>query len=192
MRAPFARRTVLAAALAAAPLATATAWNPFATTLPDVLLLDHRRRPWRFRSEALSQRPVIALDLIYSGCTSICPLSTRVMAEARGMLREEAGDRLRYLSLTLDPEADTPERLAVYAAAAGVPDAEDWLFLTGSHKDVVAILRALRARFGRPDDHAPVFFVGDGKAPRLSQLLAIPPPDELAATLRSALRGVSG
>jgi protein SCO1 len=189
------RRAVLAAAAAAVPLAGAAAWSPFATNVPDVPLLDQRRRPWRFRSEALAGRPVVALDLIYAGCTSVCPLSTRVMAEARGLLGEQAtGGALRCLSLTLDPEADTPERLAGYAAAAGLPDdiGEDWLFLTGARRDVAAVLRALRVRFGRPDDHAPVFFVGEGPALRLSQLFAIPPPEELAAALRGLLRGGGG
>lgn len=197
MSATLTRRAVLGAAAAAAPLAGAAAWSPFATTVPDVPLLDQRRRPWRFRSEALAGRPVVALDLIYAGCTSVCPLSTRVMAEARGLLGEAAtGGALRCLSLTLDPEADTPERLAGYAAAAGLPpDAaggEDWLFLTGARRDVAAVLRALRVRFGRPDDHAPVFFVGEGPGPRLSQLFAIPPPEELAAVLRGLLRGGDG
>ncbi|SDD94692.1 SCO family protein [Belnapia rosea] len=184
------RRAVLTAALAAPSVAAA--WSPFATVLPDAPLLDHRRRPWRFRSEAMAQCPVIALDLIYAGCTSICPLSTRVMAEARSLLGDEAVGPLRYLSLTLDPDADTPERLAEYAAAAGVAEADNWLFLTGTRRDVAAILRALRARFARPDDHAPVFFVGEGRIPRLQQLFAIPPPEELAAELRRLWHGSRG
>jgi protein SCO1/2 len=188
------RRSLLAAALAAAaPAPAARAWWPFTGTLPDVPLVDQARRRWRFRGEALAQRPAAAIELIYTGCTSICPLSTRVMAEARSLLGPEvAGGALRCLSLSLDPDNDTPERLAAYAAAAGASGAAaagDWLFLTGARGDLAAVLRALRTRFGRPDDHAPVFFVGDGRVPRLSQLFAIPPPEELAAAVRDTLRG---
>lgn len=196
MSAPGPRRRALLAAAALAGTARvspARAWWPFTGVLPDAALLDQARRRWRFRSEALAQRPAVAIELIYTGCTSICPLSTRVMAEARALLGDEvAGGALRCLSLSLDPDNDTPERLAGYAAAAGAAGAAaagDWLFLTGARAEVAAVLRALKARFGRPDDHAPVFFVGDGRAPRLSQLFAIPPPEELAAAVRDALRG---
>ncbi len=192
------RRALLAGAAAlaaAAPAPAARAWWPFTGVLPDAPLVDQARRRWRFRSEALAQRPAVAIELIYTGCASICPVSTRVMAEARGLLGAEvAGGALRCLSLSLDPDNDTPERLAGYAAAAGATEpaaAGDWLFLTGARSDVAAVLRALKARFGRPDDHAPVFFVGDGRAPRLSQLFAIPPPEELAAAVRDALRGAA-
>lgn len=187
------RRALLGGALLAAPLLArpANAWQlfPTAAPLPDVPLLDQARRPWRFRSQALTERPAVAIELIYAGCSSICPISTRVMAEARTALGTQ-GAAVRCLSLTLDPEADTPERLAAYAeaaGAAGAAEAGDWLFLTGTRGDMRSLLRALRARFGHPDDHAPVFFVGDGATPRLRQLFAIPPPDELAAAMLSAI-----
>lgn len=183
------------AALAGAAAATrgAEAWQVFAPAgaLPDVPLLDHARRPWRFRSDALAGRPAVAIELIYAGCASICPISTRVMAEARALLGARAAS-VRCVSLTLDPEADTPERLAAYAEAAGAgaaAESGDWLFLTGARADTRLLLRALRARFGHPDDHAPVFFVGDGAAPRLRQLFAIPPPEELAAAMLAAVQG---
>lgn len=192
----LARRGVLlpgtvAALCTALPAAPVRAWRPFAAALPDPTLLDQARRPWRFRSEALAGRPAVAIEMIYAGCATICPVSTRVMAEARRLLGADDAARLRSVSLTLDPN-DTPEGLGAYAAAAGAEAAAaagDWLFLSGGRVELDAVLRALRARFGRPNDHAPVFFVGDGRVPRLAQLFAIPPPEELAEAVRAALRG---
>ncbi|MBB5695962.1 SCO family protein [Muricoccus pecuniae] len=189
--AEFPRRQMLAGLLAATA-SPAGAWQPFAGAIPDVPLLDQSRRRWRFRSEVLAQRPAVAVELVYTGCTTICPISTRIMAEARGALdsRERAG--LRCISLSLDPATDTPERLRSYAEAVGATEAAeagDWLFLTGAQTDVTTVLRAFRRQFGRPEDHAPVFFVGDGRVPRLAQLFALPPPEELTAAMGTALRG---
>lgn len=189
--AKFPRRQALAGLLAVAA-SPASAWQPFGGTIPDALLLDQSRRRWRFRSEALAQRSAVAVELIYTGCTTICPISTRIMAEARSALDTQARAGLRCISLSLDPVTDTPERLRSYAEAVDATeaaDAGDWLFLTGTQTDVTGVLRALRRRFGRPEDHAPVFFVGDGRVPRLAQLFALPSPDELAAAMGMALRG---
>lgn len=189
---PMQRRHLTPLLLAAAALkpGSAAAWQLFSPALPDVRLLDQARRPWRFRSEALAGRSAVAIELIYAGCTSICPLSTQVMAQARLALGGDAAE-VRCVSLTLDPGTDTPERLAGYAAAAdatAAAQAGDWLFLTGAPRDMQAVLRALRARFGHPDNHTPIFFVGDGPSLALRQLFAIPPPEELADEIRSVLR----
>jgi protein SCO1/2 len=187
----FPRRQVLAGLLTVAA-GPAGAWQPFAGKIPDAPLLDQSRRRWRFRSEVLAQRPAVAVELIYTGCTTICPISTRIMAEARGALDTRARAGLRCISLSLDPTTDTPERLRSYAEAVGAieaAEAGDWLFLTGAQTDVTTVLRSFRRHFGRPEDHAPVFFVGDGRVPRLAQLFALPSPNELATAMSTALGG---
>jgi protein SCO1/2 len=191
---PFPRRLLPALACPAllTPRSTA-AWELFSPIVPDVRLFDQARRPWLFRSQVMAERPAVAIELIYAGCTSICPLSTRVMAEARRALGAEASG-LRCISLTLDPDTDTPERLAAYAAsvdAAEATESGDWLFLTGARQDMRQVLRALRARYGHPDDHAPVFFVGDGRRLQLRQLFAIPWPEELAEEMRAVSRAAA-
>lgn len=176
------RRTLLLAALVPKP---ALAWQPRRPRLPDVALTDQFGRPWRFASGAVGNR-VVALDLIFADCGGICPISTRVMADARRMLSPEEARQIRCLTLTLDPDRDTPARLRDYAEAAGAHG--DWLFLTGSQGNIGAVLAALRARLGgAPESHEPVFWVGDGASNVFHAEFGMPAPEELRNAMALAL-----
>ncbi len=74
----------------------------------------------------LSGAPWIA-DFIFTRCAGICPFMTRQMGRIAGEL--PAGEGLHLVSITADPEHDTPDVLAAYAERHGAPDF--WYFLTG-------------------------------------------------------------
>lgn len=67
-------------------------------------------------------------NFIYTHCTETCPLQTAQMARLQADLG--GGGDVRLVSITVDPEQDTPEVLAEYARGYGA-DSERWLFLTG-------------------------------------------------------------
>jgi cytochrome oxidase Cu insertion factor (SCO1/SenC/PrrC family) len=74
-------------------------------------------------------------DFIFTNCASTCPMMTSQLVKLSGAL---AGvDRVRLVSFSVDPDRDTPSRLAEYAAGYGAQP-ERWLFLTG---DKAAIRR---------------------------------------------------
>jgi protein SCO1/2 len=84
----------------------------------------------------LAGRPFVAAA-IFTTCYGPCPRITRGM----GWLQEElAGTDVRLVSISVDPERDTPEVLAAYAEAAGA-DERRWLFLTGGRDEVERVLR---------------------------------------------------
>jgi cytochrome oxidase Cu insertion factor (SCO1/SenC/PrrC family) len=175
-----------------------SAWTGFrASDLPDARLVDQDSRPRRFLSDVLAQRKAVVIELIFGGCQSICPISTRIMAEAREMLGTIGNDILS-VSLTLDPANDTPETLRNYVTKADLPllatavSKGDWVFLTGRPREVQNLLSALRLRFGHPDDHSAIFFVGDGRTRSLTRLIALPPVCELAAVMRAAVQASLG
>lgn len=73
-------------------------------------------------------------DFIFTRCTGICPiLTTRMASLGRRLPELPAGENVRFVSFTVDPDWDTPEVLDAYArqAAAGGADLGRWLFLTG-------------------------------------------------------------
>lgn len=96
---------------------------PHLGELPAFSLVDHRGEP--VTREALGGGPWVA-DFVFTRCKSVCPLMTEKMAALGPKL--PAG--VRRVSVSVDPEHDTPEVLAGYAAehAGGDPS---WLFLTG-------------------------------------------------------------
>src|SRR5438552_10905506 len=72
---------------------------------------------------------VLAVTFIYAACTDTCPLLTAKMTELQRRLGRDFGARVRFVSITVDPEVDTPEVLRGYAKAPGA-NVEGWSFLT--------------------------------------------------------------
>ncbi len=92
-------------------------------------------------------------NFIYTHCTDTCPLQSARMARLQADLAAEVD--LRLVSITVDPEADTPEVLAEYATRFGA-DPDRWLFLTGGKKALYALaLEGFRLSVGDPADTVP-------------------------------------
>src|SRR3984893_16436434 len=83
---------------------------------------------------------VVALAFIYTGCPDICRMLTQKMVDVQDALGEQFGARIAFVSITLDPERDTPEVLKDYAQFWGAKP-EGWSFLTGSLEAVRDVTR---------------------------------------------------
>jgi len=83
----------------------------------------------------LAGRPWVA-DAIFSRCTLSCPMMTSRMQA----LGSKLPTGVRRVSISVDPEYDTPEVLAELAASNGITAADDWLFLTGSRDEVYGLV----------------------------------------------------
>lgn len=101
-------------------------------------LTDQDGRP--FDSKSLAGRAVL-LDFIFTTCTGPCPILTAAHARLQGRLPAAKRDRVRFVSITVDPENDTPGKLRQYALSHGA-DLTRWSFLTGTPEEVDAVLRA--------------------------------------------------
>ena len=76
---------------------------------------------------------VLIVDFIFTSCPDICPLLTQQLVGLRKQLPQDG--RLAYVSFSVDPEHDTPEKLKTFATAHGA-DHGDWYFLTGQLPEV--------------------------------------------------------
>lgn len=83
---------------------------------------------------------VVAVTFIFASCTDICPLLTAKMAQVQDALGADFGFRIVFVSITVDPERDTPEVLEEYAQAFGANPA-GWKFLTGSPESIKDVTR---------------------------------------------------
>ncbi len=70
-------------------------------------------------------------NFIFTRCRTVCPVFTMKMQR----VAEQTSDDIQLLSISVDPEYDTPERLAAYAKEHGA-DTKRWHFLTGDAKQV--------------------------------------------------------
>jgi protein SCO1/2 len=94
---------------------------------------------------------VVAVTFVYTACTDICPLLTQKMARIRDELGAAFGARVAFVSITLDPEHDTPAVLKNYAEAWGAKPTA-WVFLTGSAAAVRGVTRRYGVFFARNED----------------------------------------
>ncbi len=86
---------------------------------------------------------VVAVTFIFASCTDTCPLLTDNMARVQDKLGSAFGSKIAFVSITVDPDRDTPDVLKQYAQNFGV-DLKGWAFLTG---DPVAV-REVGRKYG--------------------------------------------
>jgi protein SCO1/2 len=83
---------------------------------------------------------VVAVTFIYARCTDTCPLLTAKMVGLQHRLGSDFGRGVRFVSITVDPERDTPDALRHYARAYGA-DPAGWAFLTGTAAEIREVAR---------------------------------------------------
>lgn len=151
-------------------------------TIPDTVLVDQDGRKVRLRSLLNSEYPVV-VDFIYGTCTTICP----VLSAGYVNLQRKLGDdnqKVRLLSITIDPENDSPkvmkEYLKRYHAKPG------WDFLTGSRADIDAVMKAFNAYIPDKMSHYPLNLIRLPKEGRWVRLFGLMSTKEFVNEYQSA------
>jgi protein SCO1/2 len=92
----------------------------------------------RLRLSSLRGRAVV-LDFVFTHCPGPCPIQTGIQVSLQRKLSADLRARTHFVSVSIDPERDTPEALRAYAEARGA-DLSGWSFLTGTPGEVDAVL----------------------------------------------------
>lgn len=103
---------------------------------PDFALIDQDGKPV---SLASLRGHVLLLDFVYTHCPGPCPILTARHVEVQRALPPELAEKVRFVSISLDPARDTPQALRAYATARGA-DLARWSFLTGEAGTVTDVL----------------------------------------------------
>ncbi len=127
--------------------------------LPDVVLLNQEGKRVNISSLIVSDKPVV-IDFIYGTCTTICPVLSAGFTNLQTRLAS-TGKAPRLISVTIDPEHDTPrvmkEYLKRFRAKPG------WDFLTGSRSDIEKVMRAFNAYIPDKMSHYPINIIRNPK-----------------------------
>jgi len=86
------------------------------------------------------------VEFMYTDCPDVCPLTTVKMSELRQKLMKEGvfGDKIEFLTITINPEDDTREVLQEYANRFEVDSADDgWKFLRASEEETEKVADSL-------------------------------------------------
>ncbi len=138
-------------------------------TIPDVVLINQDGEEVHLKTFVEGDQPVV-VDFIYGTCTTICPVLSAGYVNLQKKLAKE-GRKVRLISITIDPENDTPkvmkDYLKRYRAAAG------WDFLTGSRADIEKVMTAFNAYIPDKMSHYPLNMIRNPKDGSWVRLLGI-------------------
>jgi len=127
-------------------------------TIPDVEVLDQEGNALHFYSDLIKGKTV-AINFIFTNCTTICPPLAATFARVQREMGDKVGKDVHFISISVDPLTDTPERLKAWAAkfkAGG-----GWTFVTGTKQEMDKLLYALGASVSRREDHTPSVIIGN-------------------------------
>jgi protein SCO1/2 len=154
----------------------------------DFSLTDQAGRPFRFKS---LRGKVVLLTFLYTTCSDVCPLLTANMRALQQNLTARERQDVYFLSVTTDPEVDTPSVLKSYADRYKV-DFSVWSFLTGDQRSLEPVWKMFGVKVERVArgliNHTTLTAVIDKKGiMRLAYSNAAPNPETVLADMRSLL-----
>ena len=121
-------------------------------TIPDVTLVNQTGERIKLRALLTHDKPVM-LDFIYGTCTTICPVLSAGYANFQRKTGPGA-DRARLVSISIDPENDTPEVMLTYLQRYRAQ--QGWDFLTGTREDINRVMKAFDAYVPDKMSHYPL------------------------------------
>lgn len=123
--------------------------------VPDVGMVRQDGKKLVFSQELDDGRPVI-LNFVFVSCSAICPMLSHVFSKIETQLNKD-GKKAHLISISIDPESDTPATLTEYAKKFGA--GSGWDFYTGTREASIAIQKAFNVYRGDKMNHTPVIFM---------------------------------
>jgi protein SCO1/2 len=155
--------------------------------VPDVSLIDQNAREVSLR-ELVDSGEVVMLDFIFGTCTTICPILSAGFSNLQRRMGSGPGGPV-LLSISIDPEHDTPEVLTAYLKRYRAQPG--WSFLTGDRDDIDTIMHAFDAYVPDKMSHQPVTFIKVGASDRWVKIDGLVSTRDLLAELEKIRGGSS-
>ncbi len=149
--------------------------------LPQIKLVRADGKTVSLPDELNDGRPVI-MNFIYTTCKAICPLSSQTFSQLQRKLGNER-EKVHMVSISIDPEQDTPTRLTDYAFKykAGT----QWQLYTGTIEASLATQRAFDVYRGDKMNHIPVTLLRAAHGKRWLRIDGFASADDLLREYRT-------
>lgn len=148
--------------------------------IPNVTLADSTGKPVALRTLLDTDEPVM-LNFIFTSCTAICPVMSSTFSQVQAK-NGSLGKPIRLISISIDPEHDTPARLKDYGRQFDA--GPQWTMLTGRLEDSITVQRAFDAYRGDKMNHEPATFLRTGKSAPWLRLDGFASADDLLREYR--------
>ena len=151
--------------------------------VPEVTLVRDDGKSVSLAGELNDGRPVV-LNFIYTSCTTVCPVVSRTLSQLQRKLGTER-DRVHIVSISIDPEEDTPSRLAAYAKQHDA--GPEWQHYTGTLSASITAQRAFDAYRGDKMNHTPVTFLRPAPGEHWIRIEGFATADDLLVDIHNML-----
>lgn len=142
----------------------------------DVELINQDGQKLHFYSDVLKNKVVI-VNAFFSTCTSVCPPMNRNLEKIQDALGDRLGKDVFLVSISVDPEHDTPSRLKEYSQRFHARPG--WLFLTGKKENVDWALYKLGEYVETKNDHTTIVIIGNEPKGLWKKAFGLAKSDEL-------------
>lgn len=150
----------------------------------DVELTDQHGKTHRLYSDLMRGR-VLLVNSFFSTCKGVCPIMAQKIKEIRKTFSDRVGKDFVVLSISVDPEVDTPTRLNEYANL--LHSGERWYFLTGTKENVETALQKFGMRVDSRENHSNLFLIGNDVTDSWKKVFSLAPTQELIPLIADVL-----
>ena len=149
--------------------------------IPEISLVRQDGKKVNFPAELDDGRPVM-VQFMYTSCTTICPVTTQMFSRVQDKLAKEH-DKFHMLSISVDPEYDTPVRLNSFAKKLGA--GPQWQFYGGTLEASVILQKAFDSFRGDKMNHVPVTYLRAAPGKPWTRLDGLRTPDDIIREYRA-------
>lgn len=150
----------------------------------DVELTNQDGKKLRLYSDLLRGK-VVVIASFFSSCTGVCKVTMPMFHSLQEKFAGRPGAKLHLISISVDPETDTPAVLHKYAR--GLEAREGWDFLTGDKQSVDLALQKLGFATEMREGHSNIFIVGNETTGLWKKVVGIGASEEIASAVESVL-----
>jgi protein SCO1/2 len=145
-------------------------------SIPEAKLLTVDGEPIRLY-EDLAKSKTVAISFVYTRCTTICSPIAANVGQLKEALGSRAGRDVHLISLTIDPENDTPPRLKAWSSQ--FEPGTGWTFVTGEKQRIDRLLKGLKVFAPNIEDHPPIMIIANDNTGDCVYTNGLNAPEEL-------------
>jgi protein SCO1 len=149
---------------------------------PNVPVVDQNGKTLNFYDDVIKNK-IVVVSFIYTTCPDICPLTTARLSQVEDQFHDRMGRDLFFVSVSVDPEHDTPEKLKQFSQAFDT--GPGWTFLTGKPEDVRNIMAKLGDKSTVLNDHRNEIVLGNDATGEWARNTVFGDIDRLVLDIRS-------
>lgn len=143
------------------------------------MVLDQNGKQLNFYTDLIKHKTV-AINFVFTSCTSSCPLSTAVFRQVQ---KGSGIQQAQLITISVDPVNDTPEKFLLFSKKFNAQ--QGWAFITGEKTVISGLLKNLGVYSASKNEHTNMVIVGNDATQTWTRLYGFPQADEIIVALKN-------